>query len=134
MREGIGSVVLYNIIIVFIIIVFAFLAGAVSYSKAFRVNSRITNSLEKFEGFNQNASDEINSVLNTLGYHLTTTDTIECDSKYGVAIDKTKPSTINDSNNIEYYETLNIKDGNKYEYCLYYNRVDDRHYTYGVLT
>ena len=38
MREGIGSVFLYNIIILFVIIVFGLLSATISYYKAFKVN------------------------------------------------------------------------------------------------
>lgn len=68
MRESIGSVFLYNIIILFIIITFAFLSGTLAYVKAFKANSRIVNAIEKYEGYNVLASDEIVGVLNTLGY------------------------------------------------------------------
>lgn len=68
MNQSVGSVALYNIVIVFLIITFAFLAGAVSYSKAFRVNSRIVNAIEKYEGYNVKSIHEIDRVLNILGY------------------------------------------------------------------
>lgn len=68
MRESIGSVFLYNIIILFIIITFAFLSGTLAYVKAFKANSRIVNAIEKYEGYNELASTEIENVLNTLGY------------------------------------------------------------------
>ncbi len=45
MREGIGSIALYNIIIVFITITFAILAGTLSYSEAFKANNRIINAI-----------------------------------------------------------------------------------------
>ena len=51
MREGIGSVFLYNIIIVFIVITFGFLSASLSYMKAFKVNGKIANALEKYEGY-----------------------------------------------------------------------------------
>lgn len=70
MRESIGSTYLYNIIIVFIVIVFAFLAGTLSYAKAFKVNTKIVDSIEKYEGYNNLAVGEIDSKLNTLGYRV----------------------------------------------------------------
>lgn len=77
MREGIGSVMLYNIIIIFIVIVFAVLAGTMSYAKAFKVNSAVSKALQMFEGYNQlaysnypeaGAMGEVVRVLQTLGY------------------------------------------------------------------
>lgn len=68
MREGVGSVVLYNIIIIFIVITFGFLSATLSYMKAFKVNGKIANALEKFEGYNELSAAEINDVLTTIGY------------------------------------------------------------------
>lgn len=68
MREGIGSVFLYNIIIVFVFLVFAFLAAIMSYSKAFKVNSRIVATIEKFEGYNSLAIGEVQTFLQGMGY------------------------------------------------------------------
>ncbi len=113
MREGIGSVYLYNIVIIFIVVLFAFLAGTMSYSKAFRVNSRIINALEKYEGYNELSDSEINNVLKTLGYRVNTGN-FSCPQREGAEAVK----KVTDS----------------YEYCVYYYQVDSRHYNYGVLT
>ena len=68
MREGIGGIMLYNMIILFILVVFALLAGALSYYKAFKVNSYILSSIDKYEGYNSAAVEEIDRDLNVLGY------------------------------------------------------------------
>ena len=68
MRESIGTVSLLNFIIFFIFLVFAFLAGTFSYYKAYRVNNAMVAAIEKYEGFNQLSSDEIDLKLNNLGY------------------------------------------------------------------
>ena len=68
MRESLGSIFLYNIIILFIIVTFAFLSGTLAYVKAFKASSRIINAIEKYEGYNDLSSTEINNVLNTGGY------------------------------------------------------------------
>lgn len=68
MRESIGSTFMYNIIAIFIVLVFAILAGTMSYFKAFKVNSRIVGIIEKYEGYNDLAKAEIKSTLTTLGY------------------------------------------------------------------
>lgn len=111
MREGIGSIFLYNIIIVFLLIVFAFLAATISYSKAFRVNSKILTTIEKYEGYNALSDDEINKVLGTLGYSVGNS---KCPKKNGV-------------------EALS-KISNTYDYCIYYNEIDNSHYSYGITT
>lgn len=68
MRESIGFTFTLNIIIIFIFIAFAILMGIMSYSKAYRVNSKITNAIEICEGYNDCAENEINRVLANVGY------------------------------------------------------------------
>lgn len=110
MRESIGSVFLYNIIILFILITFAFLSGTLSYMKAYKANSRIIHAIEKFEGYNSLSNEEINNVLGTLGYK---TGTKECPRREGMqAISKIE---------------------NSYDYCLYKFQNGNRDF-YGVLT
>lgn len=112
MREGIGSIFLYNIIIVFIVLIFAFLAGTMSYAKAFRVNSKIINTVEEFEGYNKLSDQEIERVLNNYGYRKTTTD--KCPNKNGMSVV--------------------AKLSNNYKYCLYYQEIDSKHIKYGVIS
>lgn len=68
MREGIGSIFLYNIIILFVIIVFGLLSATISYYKAFKVNERLLYSIDKFEGYNQNSEEEMEKFLKSIGY------------------------------------------------------------------
>jgi len=68
MKNAIGNTFIYNIIIVFIVLIFAFLSGALSYYKAFKVNNRIVYIIEKYEGYNSLAKQEINRYLDTIGY------------------------------------------------------------------
>lgn len=105
MREGIGSIVLYNIIIIFILIVFALLAATLSYYKAFKVNNRILASIDKYEGYNNSAIAEINTTLAGLGY------TVNANN------DKCKAER-NDA-------TLVSNQDTSYYYCVYFYR-DDR--------
>ncbi len=111
MKQGLGSVFMFNIIIVFIILVFAFLAATLSYSKAFRMNSRITNAIEKYEGFNSLAKKEIEKNLNTIGYRKGGKK--DCPSKGG---------------------TLMTNGSESHKYCVYQFKLDKYHYSYGVLT
>lgn len=68
MRESIGTVSLLNFIIFFIFLVFAFLAGTFSYYKAYRVNNAMVAAIEKYEGFNEYAYNEIEDKLSSFGY------------------------------------------------------------------
>jgi len=112
MRESFGSVFLYNMVIIFIVIVFAILAATLTYYKAFKINSKIINSIEKFEGYNDLAYTEIGNTLQTLGYMIK--DGHSC------------PSTKNGG-------TLQKEDP-RYRYCVYYFKDDNKHYSYGVIT
>lgn len=114
MKESIGSTFLYNIIIIFIAIVFAILAATLTYYKAYKVNTRIINSIEKFEGYNSLAINEIGNTLTSIGY-----------------LDKSDhkcPTTKNGG-------TLQ-NENKKFRYCVYFfdNDGDERHYSYGVIT
>ncbi len=116
MSQSVGSVALYNIVIVFLVIVFAFLAATISYSKAFRVNSRIIFAIEKYEGYNQLSADQIEDVLETLGY--TQDKNFTCPTR---------------TENGQKYDPI-TRIYNNYAYCIYLFQEDARHYTYGVQT
>ena len=113
MKQGIGSVFLYNIIIVFIILIFAFLAAAMSYSKSFRVNSRIVSAIEKYEGYNGAAAEEANKNLNVIGYHKG--EKTNCPRSYNGG-------------------TLVTNSKNEFNYCVYQYKINNKYYRYGVLT
>ena len=68
MSGAVGHTFLYNLIIIFILIVFGFLAGVMSYYKAFKVNSIIVSSIEKYEGYNTASIEDINKHLQSMGY------------------------------------------------------------------
>lgn len=68
MRESIGTVSLLNFIMFFILLIFAFLAGTLSYYKAYKVNNAMVAAIEKYEGMNQYSYTEIQEKLGSLGY------------------------------------------------------------------
>ena len=118
MREGIGSIALYNIIIIFIAVTFAVLAGTMSYSKAFKVNNRIINAIEKYEGYNQLAAEKIDVSLLSIGYQLSNGKK-NCGKRRG----------------IDALESLNAS----YDFCVYKNIEETREWngrysTYGVVS
>ena len=113
MKEGMGFTVTINIMLIFIAIVFAFLAATLSYYKAFKVNNYIIHSLEKFEGYNNLAKQEIENTLLTLGYER---GSINC------------PAEKNGG------ELTALNNQNLFKYCIYYHDEDEDHYSYGVMT
>lgn len=117
MREGIGSIALYNIIIIFIVVTFAILAGTMSYSKAFKSNNRIINIIEKYEGYNGLAAKNIDLFLSSIGYQ----------AEPGTKCPK--------RNGNEPMDTLNPN----YKFCVYpyvenTKAYNGRYVTYGVVT
>ena len=75
MREAIGSSLLLNIVIVFVSLIILFFVGILSYSKAYKAKNRIIDVIEKYGEYKEeavvtDASDEIISSLNEMGYQL----------------------------------------------------------------
>lgn len=115
MREGIGSIFLYNMMILFITIIFCFLAATVNYYKAFKVNSAIAKEIEEYEGYNLLSDTEIARVLSTLGYRQSTSST-DCPKKDGEDALALYAATSN------------------YDICLYRFEESDYYYSYGIIT
>ncbi len=113
MRESVGSVFMYNIIIIFLLVVFAFIAGTLSYYKAFKVNTFITDAIEKYEGYNKLAVDEISSSLKTIGYRSETN--FSCPKRRNVNALKPLPGT-------------------HHRYCIYQYNEGQGYRTYGVVS
>ena len=106
MKETIASTYLYTIIIIFLLIVFGFAGGLITYQKAYKVNSKIANAIEKAEGYNDISITEINRVLGTMGYRGN-------DNK--VCPERNDGTLITDSSNIP-----------SYKYCVYQTKVASR--------
>lgn len=116
MRESIGLTYTLNFVILFIVITFAFLFGIMSYYKAFKVNSRISNAIENNEGYNSLSINDINNVLGSLGYRKgsVTCPTRTYKGKQYSAVTSTS---------------------NKYAICVYEYPVNDSGYfRYGIVT
>ena len=107
MKQGIGFSVTINIIAIFLIVIFAFLTASLNYYKAYKVNTLISASIEKYEGYNDLAKTEIEKNLDSLGY-----------VKSGVKCEN------NNMNN-------NYK---KYSYCVYKLGETDRKFKVKVVT
>jgi len=121
MSGPVGHTFLYNLIIIFIVIIFGFIAGTMSYYKAFKINNRIVSAIEKFEGYNSNtttngAKQEIDRVLGNFGY---TREPITCDAEY------------------KNMKLVEASKNNGYRYCIYIDKETPKsgeYYQYGVLT
>lgn len=112
MKESISYTFLLNIIITFIVISFFVIMCIMSYTKAFRVNSKIVNVIEISEGYNSVAKNEINRILTSYGYQKTN---VSCPKREG-------------------QDATNAVDGRTSDgTCIYYFDNGDK-YNYGVVT
>ena len=127
MSGPVGHTFIYNLIILFVVIVFSFLAGTMSYYKAFKINNRIVSSIEKFEGYNTSemgrggSIEEINRTLSSFGYSIV--DNFDC------------PDSYKKMNIVAISDPINGTNG--FKYCVYSNNLSPSagtYYQYGVLT
>lgn len=115
MKESISYTFLLDIIIVFIAISFFAIISIMSYSKAYRVNSKIINAIEINEGYNNDAKNKISEIITSYGYQKFSK---KCPKKDG-------QTAINVNNNV-------TSDG----VCIYMfdKTSEDGTYWYGVVT
>ena len=113
MKEGIGFTATINIITIFIVVTFGFLSATLLYYKAYKVNNVISDTIEKYEGYNDLAQTEINQKLATMGYITGS----HCDKKQ--TDDKTGITTHNKSG---------------YDYCVKYQKGSGNYYNYKITT
>lgn len=108
MKESISYTFLLNIIITFIVISFFVIMCIMSYTKAFRVNSKIVNAIEISEGYNKVSKDEINKIVTSYGYQKIN---VGCPKKEGQDAINTVDGRTNDGTCIYYFDN-----GDKYNY------------------
>ncbi len=124
MNDSVGSVALYNIVFIFLIITFAILAGTLSYSKAFRVGTRVITALETYDGYNDLSRQEIDRVMKGFGYKVADeTISRKCPTKEGVKAIQSESDLKRQT----------------YFYCVYEFKdkpsdPNDRNYHWGVVT
>lgn len=68
MREAIGATWIMSIVIAFIALFSGYLAFSVNYSKAFKVKDGIVDRIEKHNGVNNAAINDINDMMTSVGY------------------------------------------------------------------
>lgn len=71
MREAIGAAWIMGIVVAFIALFSGYLAFSVNYSKAFKVKDGIVDRIEKHNGPNQEAIDDIAQMMSEVGYSST---------------------------------------------------------------
>lgn len=68
MKESISYAFLLNIVLTFIFVCFTIVMGTFSYYRAFRANKIISQTIEKYEGYNCASKKEIATKLNNISY------------------------------------------------------------------
>ncbi len=120
MKQAIGGATIINIVIVFIVIIFALLAATFSYAKAYKVNTKIMNGIEIYEGYNNGSVKYANRFLQGLGY--TKGAKKDCPSTKNI---NGKSGSLVENQNNDYY------------YCVYYYSAHEDgncYYSYAVVT
>lgn len=115
MKEGISYSFLLNIIIVFIFVCAAIIMGSLSYYKAFRANAIISQTIEKYEGYNCVAADEIARKLSGVGY--TTPFSVNCNNK--------GKNCMTDAANTYAVVSYNLDEGMNNQKIVYKERTDE---------
>ncbi len=68
MKKAIGGVYVYNLVIVFLLIMVGFIMATLSYTKAFRVSKSIASIIERSSGYNKTSQAAISQYLSSIGY------------------------------------------------------------------
>ena len=72
MKEAIANAGVFNLVIIFVIILLAFFIGSLSYSKAFKVKNKIIEEIEKHQGYtigvNDSSEGRVEEWIKNIGY------------------------------------------------------------------
>ncbi|MDD3392719.1 MAG: hypothetical protein PHE54_04195 [Bacilli bacterium] len=107
MREAIGNTFVFNLIIIFVIVVSLILVGSLSYTKAFKVKNKIINAIEETKGFTSTTIENIEESLAKIGYRINKTNKA-CPAVSNTNCESVKISAIDTTA----YES-------DYRYCVY---------------
>jgi hypothetical protein len=105
MRSAIGTALLSNIIMIFLVVMLVFLVGSLSYSKAYRIKNNVINLIEREKTFNKENTD---TMLSKIGYRIVKDSSAVCEDLRG-APNGPYPSG---------YLISGSTEGN-YRYCVY---------------
>ena len=79
MKEAIANAGIFNLVIIFVIILIAFFIGSLSYSKAFKVKNKILEEIEKDQayttGVNNSTEDRVEEWIGNIVYRVNTGNT-----------------------------------------------------------
>lgn len=120
MKEAIANAGVFNLIIIFVIILLAFFIGSLGYSKAFKVKNIIISEIEKEENYNEAVNENVETLLGSVGYRMNNSDSFsKCPEVAGAEM-------VNLNSNYQYcvYKFDDCKDkNNNNSKCSIYYRV-----------
>ncbi len=103
MRSAVGNTFLYNIVIVFVVLVLLILISSLSYSKGFKAKNKIVSIIENNRGYDNEAIEKIDAVLKESGYRPRSAfKNKQCPDRNGELLEQS----------------------DKYFYCVYSNNTD----------
>ena len=131
MKEAISNAFVFNLVLVFVIILLIFFVGSIGYSKASKVKNRIIEEIEKEaehsehpENAYDNAKEEIENWLafgsedgSGIGYRMNTRGGAKTACPSASSIQSSLPSGT---------KVKNVTETNDYEYCVYRIEYCDR--------
>lgn len=147
MRESISYSFVLNMVILFMFVCLAIIAGIFSYYRAFRANTIVINAIEKYEGYNCLSEEESKRKLNTISYDVPFE--VNCNNKGGTCMTDTDKNYAVVSYNLDFTgaKYVNVQDfpntntiNDKYKTmnstytCNYYYCTNTKKYQYGVYT
>ena len=133
MKESISYAFLLNIVIIFIFTCAAIIMGVFSYYKAFKANSIIAETIEKYEGYNCLSKEEIATKLGNIGYN--TPFKVSCNNRDGKCDDSGEGYKVI-SYNLDFNGNL-VYDNepmNSTYICDENGCATNKHYQYGIYT
>lgn len=72
MKEAIANAGIFNLVIVFVIILLSFFIGSLGYSKAYKVKNLIIDEIEKDDGYDAITEQSVEEWLGEIGYRMNT--------------------------------------------------------------
>lgn len=98
MKEAIANAGIFNLVIIFVIVLLAFFIGSLGYSKAFKVKDRIIEEIEKERGYTETAQTNIEKFLISIGYRVSSGNNT-CGDEY---FSKVKGNIVSTNGNYQY--------------------------------
>lgn len=71
MNKSISGLWLFSIVIVFMMVLIAYVAISINYSSAYKLKSTLVTKIEQYDGWNNSSKNELDTILHSSGYRQT---------------------------------------------------------------